>query len=424
MSRQTLRKRLAVSLRRFAACQKGTAAVIFGLAAIPFFACAGAAIDYVHFSAARTHLQAALDSAALAGAAHGLASDADRIAAAEAMFDANVADGAAANLVHDASFTIENGVVVSSAEADVPMSIMQLVGIEKMTASVAAEVGIATDKKAEVVMVLDYSGSMGQVLGGDVKYEAMRQAATTLVNDLATASPDKVKFGLVPFSHHVYTTLPKAHVLGTSGSGSWTGCTQDRKFPHNNTAATPTGSNASKWGQPFAPDHAAWGCSGYVDHNLRTVDLTNDFDSVTNRLAVMTPYAWTHIALGVEFGYHMLSPNAPFTQGAAFNDDETEKFMVVLTDGMQTEPAFGSGSTRSVAQGETNLENLCENAKQDGITIITMAFDLDDTGTRQRLQNCASDPDKYFFVADDPETLASAFDAVKEAVTAEVYLSK
>jgi hypothetical protein len=243
------------------------------------------------------------------------------------------------------------------------------------------------------------------------------------VNDLATAAPDKVTFGLVPFSHHVHTTLPGAYVLG-GGSGSWTGCTQDRNYPANTTAATPTTSNATKWNQPMAPAHAAWGCSGYTANNLTVVPLTDDFANIANRLAIMTPYAWTHIALGVEFGYHLLSINEPYAEGVAFNDDETRKFMVVLTDGMQTEPAFGPGTTRSVAQGESNLDTLCDNAKADGITIITMAFDLDDTDTRQRLQDCASDPDKYFFVADDTADLAGAFDAVKTAITAEVYLSK
>lgn len=84
------------------------------------------------------------------------------------------------------------------------------------------------------------------------------------------------------------------------------------------------------------------------------------------------PYAWTHIALGVEFGFHVLPDNAPFTEAASFDDDETNKFMVVLTDGYQTEPAFGPGSTRTVALGEANLEALCSNAKVNGTTMMTL----------------------------------------------------
>ena len=85
--------------------------------------------------------------------------------------------------------------------------------------------------------------------------------------------------------------------------------------------------------------------------------------------------------------------------GVSYDDEETQKFMVVLTDGAQTEPAFGPGSTRTVAQGESNLEALCTNAKAKGITMITIAYDLDDNATANRLKNCATDPDKNFFVA-------------------------
>jgi Flp pilus assembly protein TadG len=423
MAIDNLRAGLTSAFGRFTACQKGTTAVIFAIAAVPFLACAGAAIDFAHFSAAQTHLQAALDAGTLAAAAPDLDTDADRIAAGEAAFNANMQDGAGANLVHNASYAIVDGKVSSEAKVTVPTNFMGIVGVEEMIADAIAEVGIAQDKKAEVALVLDYSGSMEDPINGVVKYEAMKQAATDLVSDLSTAAPDKVKFGLVPFSHQVYTTLPKSYTVA-GGSGTWTGCTQDRKYPYNTTADTPTSSSSTKWGQAMAPVHAAWGCSGYTAHNLRIVPLTDSFTSITSQLAAMTPYAWTHIALGVEFGYHLLSQNEPYPEGAAFSDTGTKKFMVVLTDGMQTEPAFGPGATRTVAQGESNLETLCTNAKQDGITIITIAFDLDDTVTRQRLQTCASDPVKYFFVANNATEVAGAFDAVKAAVASEVYLSK
>lgn len=418
-----LRAKFSRNLERMAACQKGTTAVILAVAAVPFVACAGAAIDFAYFAAARTHLQAALDTGALAAASPDLDTDSGRIAAAQASYAANMRDGVGANLTHAANFSIENNKVISRAEIDVPMHFMTLVGITEMAAVAVAEVGIAKEKKAEIALVLDYSASMSDALNGEVKYQAMTAAATNLVNDIAATASDKVKVGLVPFSHQVYATLPGSYVVG-GGSASWTGCTQDRRYPANTTSATPSSASSTKWNQAMAPVHASWGCSGYLAHNLRIVPLTNNFSVITNRLAAMTPYAWTHIALGVEFGYHLLSPNPPYSEGVDFSDSQTRKFMVVLTDGMQTEPAFGPGTTRTVTQGELNLETLCDNAKADGITIITMAFDLDDSDTRQRLRACASDPDKYFFVADDTADLMSAFDTVKAAVVAEVYLSK
>jgi von Willebrand factor type A domain len=269
---------------------------------------------------------------------------------------------------------------------------------------------------------------MEDAIKGQVKYVAMKDAANKLVSDLSKAQPKNVKFGLVPFSHHVYTTMPGSYVVGQTGT--WTGCTQDRQYPFNLSDSTPGATNPSKFGQTQAPDHANWRCNGYkgdgngyAKHGLVVRGLTDNFPSITNQLNSMTPYAYTHIALGVEFGYHLLSPNEPFAEGKPYSDKTTEKFMVVLTDGMQTEPGFGP-SSRTKEDGESNLEKLCEAAKSNGIHIVTMAFDIDDGATRQRLKNCSTDPAVDFFVLNDTADLAHAFDSIKQAITAQVFLSK
>jgi von Willebrand factor type A domain len=218
-------------------------------------------------------------------------------------------------------------------------------------------------------------------------------------------------------------TLPKAYVTGTTGSGDWTGCTQDRRHPHNLTDATPTGSNATKWGHPHAPVHASDGCWAYAPKSLQVAPLTEDFDALRTQLDNMQPYAWTHIALGAEFGYHLLSPNEPFTEGAAYSDDDTSKFLVILTDGRQTEPAFGP-SSRTVSQGEDNLEAICSNAKASGITVMTIAFDLQDEDTTNRLRDCASDPAQNFMIAEDSSDIAAAFADIREQITAQVFISR
>ncbi len=420
MTRSLTLKKL---LSRFSADQKGTIAVMAALAAVPIMLATGAAVDFVRFNAAQTHVQAALDAATLTGASAKKVTDAKRAEIALASFKQNMAAGAAAGMSVDPTFKVVQDKFSSEVEIKVPMALMQIAGIDVMKGTSRAEVGILGDIKAEIALVLDYSGSMGDAVGGTVKYVAMKDAAKKLVTDLSVSDPDKVKFALVPFSHHVYTTLPSSYVVGGSGT-TWTGCTQDRQYPYNLSDATPSASDTTKWNQPEAPDHAAWGCGGYVKNKLHTLELTNKFADIKTQLNAMKPYAYTHIALGVEFGYHMLSPNAPYTSAASYKDKETKKFMVVLTDGEQTEPAFGPGGSRTVADGRANLEKLCENAKANGITIMTMAFDLDDSATRKRLQNCATDPVKDFFVVNDPAGLSSAFEAVKTAIADQVFISK
>ena len=411
-------------VKNFGACQRGSIAILYAISAIPVFVAAGSAIDYIRYFANATELQAALDSAALAAAATPEASDTERLALAEATFLRNLEGGTLSGEAITRSFDIKNDAVIAAADMNMATSLMQFAGIKKMKLSVGAEVAVPENKNAEIALVLDYSGSMNDSIAGGVKYVAMKNAAKDLISDLEAANPDKVKFALVPFSHHVYGTFDKAYILGQSGGGTWTGCTQDRKYPYNLTDATPTADNNTKWGQPQAPVHASSGCSGYISNNLLLEPLSNNFSNLKSRLDVMTPYAWTHIALGVEFGFHMLSDNLPFDTGVSYNDAETQKFMVVLTDGAQTEPAFGPGSTRTVGQGEANLETLCTNAKAKGITMITIAYDLDDNATTTRLRNCASDPDKNFFVASSGAAVAGAFENIKTLITAQVFISK
>jgi Flp pilus assembly protein TadG len=419
-----IRSKLQGLVKRFGTCQKGSIAVFCAISAVPVLLAAGSAIDFVRYINNSTELQAALDSAALAAASTPDATDAERRALAEATFTLNLQGTGLATADIARSFDIQDETVVGTADMDMSTSLMKLAGFESMKLSLDAEVAVPNDKKAEIALVLDYSGSMNDSIAGGVKYVAMKNAAKDLISDLEAANPEKVKFALVPFSHHVYGTFDKAYIRGQSGSGTWTGCTQDRKYPYNLTDATPTADDNTKWGQPQAPVHSSSGCSGYASNNLVMKPLTNNFTDLKSRLDMMTPYAWTHIALGVEFGFHMLSDNAPFSEGVSYDDDETEKFMVVLTDGFQTEPAFGPGSTRTVAQGESNLEALCTNAKAKGITMITIAYDLDDTATRNRLKNCASDPVKNFFVATDTAAVASAFENIKTIITAQVFISK
>jgi Flp pilus assembly protein TadG len=404
---------------KFLKAEAGNMAVMFSLAIVPLIVAGGAAIDFGQYTAAQTQIQAALDAGTLAAAVAKDKSNADRIKIGTAAFNANMTADTKA-IPH---FDVQNETVVASASVAVPTSFMAIVGINTMDIGVAAEVKIPENKNAEIALVLDYSGSMGDMAGAEIKYVAMRKAATKLIDDISKGNTNKVKFALVPFSHHVYTSLPKNDVLNQSGGGMWTGCTQDRQYPYNLTDAAPS-NNASKWGQPDAPDHSYYGCNGYAAHGLKLRPLTSDFTSLKSQITSMTPYAYTHVALGVEFGYQVLSPNGAFTEGAKYSDQKTQKYMIVLTDGAQTEPAFGPGGSRTVAQGDSNLEALCDNAKKSGITMLTVAFDLDDSSQRARLKNCATDAAEGFFMANDTTQMAAAFQAITTAISAQVFVSK
>jgi Flp pilus assembly protein TadG len=413
---------LASATRHYLSAQAGTTAITFALSIVPVLLAAGAAVDYSRYSDALTTMQGALDAAALSVATSPALTKAQRLKLGADSLAANLKSSEIDPSAVDANFTVSASGITATARYDLPSGLMQIAGLTHMTIDVGTTINLPEAKKAEIALVLDYSGSMEEVAGGQIKYVAMKNAAKKLVTDLETANAKGLKVGLVPFSHHVYVTLPEKYVSGMAGSGTWTGCTQDRRYPYNLTDATPTADDKTKWGQPIAKVHAASGCDGYVKNHLTVAPLTDDFNGIRGQLDVMRPYAWTHIALGAEFGYHLLSPNAPFDQAAEYSNKKVRKFMVLLTDGQQTEPAFGDG-VRTVAQGESNLETICKNAKDSGITIVTIAYDLRDKDTRKRLSDCSSDPDKDFFVAEDGADVAAAFEEIKRQVSAQVFIS-
>jgi hypothetical protein len=65
---------------------------------------------------------------------------------------------------------------------------------------------------------------------------------------------------------------------------------------------------------------------------------------------------------------------------------------------------------------------MCSNIKATGITIITIAFDLNDAWTEARLKNCGSTP-VDFHTADSDDELDQVFEAVASKLEKSLRLS-
>jgi hypothetical protein len=248
------------------------------------------------------------------------------------------------------------------------------------------------------------------------KYVSMRKAASNLIDKLAQSDVSSLKFGLVPFSAMVRTTMPKSYVTQPSASSTWTGCTQDRKYPYNTTDSSPTSNNATKWGyvDPGSENSSPHDCKAYSDNNLDIVPLTEDLTSLKLKMQSMYPVGNTNIPLGIEFGWHVLSPNEPFSEGAPYDDQDTMKFMIVLTDGVQTSRAWGPKDNRSVANGNANLVTLCSGVKDRGITVYTIAFDVTSSAVTDLLQACAGS--NYFNSSDNASEIDAVFDEIASRI--------
>ena len=190
--------RLWKSVRRLAGfwgSRSGNIAMMFGIAAIPFFAFGGLAVDFSRAMMVKNRLAAALDATALAVGGQTGQTEAQLTASANAFFRANYATGEIGR-PSALRLTFNDREVRVAADATVDTVIMGLIGFDEMSVTAEARV-VRSSNSLEIAMVLDVTGSMS---GGRIS--DLRAAAADLVNivvwDDQTEFTSKV--ALIPFS--------------------------------------------------------------------------------------------------------------------------------------------------------------------------------------------------------------------------------
>lgn len=148
--------------------------------------------------------------------------------------------------------------------------------------------------------------------------------------------------------------------------------------------------------------------------------LTNVKGTINSAIDAMAAGGNTVIPEGLAWGWRVLSPGTPFTEGALYDDQTTIKILVLLTDGANSISttsghnhsdfsAYGFAASgwlgatngsqiRQVLDAKTAA--LCNNIKGDKnrvtsdhhIYVYTIAFQVADGAARTMLQTCASPP--------------------------------
>lgn len=168
--------------------------------------------------------------------------------------------------------------------------------------------------------------------------------------------------------------------------------------------------------------------------------MTRDKTSLYSKIDALTASGNTNIHEGVMWGWRVLSPDAPFTEGrTATLARPLKRVMIVMTDGENTyttnsnfnastyagygyvaENRLGTTSNNSatVKQKQDALTaEACANAKAEGgITIYTVGFTVTATDTLAMLKTCATTSD-YFFQASDNAALLAAFNSIAKSIT-------
>jgi Flp pilus assembly protein TadG len=404
--------------------RRGNVAITFALAIIPVFGAMGAAVDYSLANSARTNMQASLDATAIALSRMMPLTQQQLDTIGGQFFFGNLGNSPLANITVtilasttdiklDATGTFNTGLA----------SVLKLVGAPT-SFPVGAHATVAWNNgKVEVALALDNTGSMND----NDKLNQLKIASHNLIEILKNAakSPGDAKVSIVPFGVQVKldTSLKNSAWLrwDDASQWSWTGCVEDRSQDYDTTDADPTTSAKKFW--------AATGCGNLasilpLSYNWGT---QNSADSATlhGKINSMTAGGNTNVTIGVEWAWHTLSPTNPFTDGAAYGTANLSKYMILLTDGENTENRWcgggwgGGGCSSSQIDARTKL--ACANAKAAGIKIYAIRV-ID--GNEDLLKNyCATDPVTMYFNVQDASQLGPVFSAIGSTI-AKLHLSK
>lgn len=491
---------------RFARDRRGAVALLFGIVLVPMILGIGLAVDYSRGVRARQHLAQALDAAALAVGSWAGLNNAQIVEKAQTYFDANSAS-TAIGTPGPLNVSINENTITLSATSTIPTLFMQLGGYSEMTVGALTEVTL-NEKKIELVMVLDNTGSMGW----SGKLDALKNAANVLVETLMIADQnaevdEDVMIGLVPFAAAVNIGADKLNsgwvdtdaqssiasedfspgvnvldLYDAIQNRSWNGCVRARPAPHDTQDTPPTGGDTI-WVPYFAPDEPDF--SGYANRYASDAGYSGSYDNYDARqrytgkyanLTIPTPSPGTPhfncrtspvtpltpqrgtveaainemvasgntvIPAGLAWGWRLISPGVPFTEGAPYEDEDTIKAIVLLTDGRNDvggglpthnrSQYSAYGFAQSGHLGATNgseaedvldakTTTLCTNIKAEGILLYTITFQVPSTSIQNLMRNCAGNPDMYY---DSPsnEDLDSIFQDIAKGL-ADLRISK
>ena len=438
---------LAALLAGFAEDRRGVVAILFALALIPSVAAGGAAVDISRAYIVKQRLGFALDAAGLAvGSATGL-SDAELNTLMLSYFNANYPVdeiGVTATPV----LTIQDSELTLTATAEIDTTLMRIAQINSITVSATTTI-IRETSGLDVVLVLDNTGSMS-----GSKLTSLKDASETFIDILFgdETEPELLKVGIVPFTGSVnlgvdttfrdtYTTVNPAD--GNYDPDDWRGCVEARAYPYDTTDDSQLDPNAGggKWERYLYPDHYyrnRWSRlrddlsnNAYYGPNkqcpVELLPLTNVKQDILDKIDEMIANGVTHVNLGAVWGWRVLSPSAPYTNGAAYDDEETNKAIVIMTDGenyISSSSGAYSGygylsdgnlgtTSRSAAEDEldSRLSEVCTNIKATGVLVYTITFQVDSNTIQNLMRNCATDSNKYFNSPSGDE-LESAFRAI------------
>lgn len=165
--------------------------------------------------------------------------------------------------------------------------------------------------------------------------------------------------------------------------------------------------------------------------------LTTEYGTITDSIGDMVAVGNTNIPMGLMWGWHALSPNAPFEDGRPYGEDRLQKIAILMTDGDNVndyvrnplgsrysglgyigQGRLGLGESSSGRQRRDAMDNrlaeLCANMQSSGIILYTVGVGVDER-TQSLLRACATTPGNFYNVSGS-SGIADAFDRIAGSI--------
>lgn len=440
MSGASVSRKLRAAAGRFIGAREGNIAVIFAISAIPIISFVGAAIDYTRANAARSSMQAALDSTALMlskDLSAGTINTTQINQKASAYFGALYNNKDANNVTVNVTYVPPSGSSPATIKLDGSGSIvtdfMRVAGFPNMGFGTSTTTTWG-NVRMRVALVLDVTGSMAD----DGKMTALKPAAKALVDQLSALAVNNgdIYISIVPFTKdvnvgasnynaywidwslwdaangkcsntsystqsscvsHGKTWTPKAH-------STWNGCVTDRDQNYDTLNTAPNQVNTSTL---FPAEQYSYCNSGSTAYVQPIMPLSYDWAALKSRIDSLVPTGNTNQGIGLAWGWMTLTQSDPLNAPAKDPNFVYKDAIVLLSDGLNTQNRWYS----SASQIDARQKILCDNAKAAGITIYTVQVNTGGDPTSAVLQYCAQNTSSFYLITSASQT-ASVFSQI------------
>ena len=438
----------------------GNVAIMFAICLFLLVGLLAVAVDLTNGFSAKQRLQDTTDAVALLAAKDKTLDTPEKLtAAAQALYDTTYpGDTGVRIVIKDMQRNGDQVTVVTQNNIDTYFG--HIFNKSNMDIGVTSSAVYAT-KAMDVALVLDttYSMSENNKIGG------LKVAASNLLNTFDELDNENLRVSVVPFAQYVNVGKSRrnANWLDVPADSKTTGaevCRMKRdvisKSNCRRVEKTCTNDGVSfdcsytqcdnKYGPEYEHCYTPvatlkWnGCVGSrtgghderVEYNGKKIPgllnttcgkelqtLSNNMTKAKSTVSSMTA-AWnngdTYIPSGVLWGWRTLDESIPLSSAGKKVVAKRDKVMIVMTDGENQGSKNGTlHNSKDTNAANAKTDATCEAAKRDGVTIYTIAYDVNDTTTKTMLTRCASGT-ANFFDAGNASELNKAFEAIGDAL--------